>query len=126
MAFESSLTTKCGNSDEWILEVDENLWTELVENPEVDALISRLAKDAPEVFEGLNGSLKRQKVRDCLAKADELGVMAVDDRKIYVYLEMATGSEAESSDEISELAKRAVNMQKPMIELLDSSAERGN
>ena len=126
MAFESPLTTKSGNSDEWILEVDEDLWSELVGNPEVDVLISCLTKDAPEGFEGLNGSVKRQKVRDYLAKADELGVMEDDDRKIYVYLEMATGNEAEPSEEVSELAKRAVSMQKPLVELLDSSIEQGN
>ena len=79
-----------------------------------------------QVFEGLNGSVKRQKVRDYLAKADELGVMEDDDRKIYVYLEMATGNEAEPSEEVSELAKRAVSMQKPLVELLDSSIEQGN
>ena len=61
-----------------------------------------------------------------LAKADELGVMEDDDRKIYVYLEMATGNEAEPSEEVSELAKRAVSMQKPLVELLDSSIEQGN
>ena len=89
--------------------------------PQIEAL-----GNPSEVFEGLNGSVKRQKVRDYLAKADELGVMEDDDRKIYVYLEMATGNEAEPSEEVSELAKRAVSMQKPLVELLDSSIEQGN
>ncbi|KPP97869.1 DUF4123 domain-containing protein [Marinobacter sp. HL-58] len=126
LAFESPLTTKSGKPDKWTLKVDEDLWFELVGNPEIEVLISCLAKDAPEVFEGLKGSAKRRMVRNCLAKADALGVRAADDRKVYVYLEMVTGNKAESSDEISELTKRAVGMQKPLVELLDSLIEQGN
>lgn len=124
--FESPLTTKSGTSDEWLLRVGEDLWSELVGNPEVDAIISCLSKDAPEVFEGLSGAAKRQSVKNCLAKADDLGVVSADDRRIYVYLEMATGDGAASSDEISALAKRAVSVQKPLVELLESSIGQGN
>jgi len=123
--FDSPLTTKSGSSDKWILAADENLWSELIGNPEVDSLINSLTKDVPEVFEGLNGAAKRQRVKSCLAKADEIGVVSADDRKIYVYLEMATGGDLASSDEIAMLAKRAVSDQKPLIELVEHSMEQG-
>jgi hypothetical protein len=124
--FDSTLTTKSGSSDKWVLAADEKLWSELLGNPEVDVLVNCLTKETPEVFEGLNGAEKRQRIKSCLAKADELGVMSADDRKIYVYLEMATGYGAASSDEISKLAKHAVCVQKPLVELLESSTEQGN
>jgi uncharacterized protein DUF4123 len=123
--FDSPLTTKSGSSDKWILAADENLWSELVGNPEIDLLVNCLSKETPEIFEGLNGAAKRQRVKRCLAKADEIGVVSADDRKIYVYLEMATGGELASSDEITMLAKRAVSDQKPLIGLLEHSVEQG-
>lgn len=124
--FDSPLTAKSGSSENWILAADENLWSELVGNLEIDVLLNCLSKETPEVFEGLNGAAKRQRVKGCLTKADELGVMSADDRKIYVYLEMATGDGAASSDEISKLAKHAVSVQKPLVELLESSTGQGN
>ncbi|MEQ9546323.1 MAG: DUF4123 domain-containing protein [Marinobacter sp.] len=126
MIFESRLTTKSGNSDEWILDVDEDLWRELVGNPEIDVLINSLSKEAPEVFCGLSGAMKRQRVQDCLNRADELGIVTVDDRRVYVYLEMAAGNEETASAKVKELAERAVSMQKPLVELLDGLVEQGS
>lgn len=123
--FDSPLTTKSGSSYNWILAADDNLWSGLVGNPEIDVLVNCLSKETPEVFEGLKGTAKRQRIKSCLVKADEIGVVSADDRKTYVYLEMATSGELASSDEIAMLAKRAVSDQKPLIELLENSVEQG-
>ncbi len=124
--FEFPLTTKSDNSGGWTLEVDGDLWRELVGNPEIDALISSLTKETPEVFCGLSGVMKRQRVQDCLNRADDLGIVAVDDRRVYVYLDMAAGNEETASAEVKELAERAVSMQKPLVELLDGLVEQGS
>ncbi|MCG2580034.1 MAG: DUF4123 domain-containing protein [Marinobacter sp.] len=124
--FEFPLTTKSDNSDGWTLEVDGDLWRELVGNPEIDALISSLTKETPEVFCGLSGVMKRQRVQDCLNRADDLGIVAVDDRRVYVYLAMAAGNEETASAEVKELAERAVSMNKPLVDLLDGLVEQGS
>lgn len=120
--FKSALTKPRDDSGDWVLEVDDQLWLQLAGNPEIEVLINCLNREAPEVVSRMSGAEKRKTVCDCLTTAEKLGIEKSDDRRAFVYLKMAAGNDEAFSKEISTLALKAVRLQIPLVELLETEA----